>query len=219
MIIKTIGIILGLIFIGVVKEFNSLKRLSQDIEFLSQYNNNYVKYCNLYLGKNIKSPQESELFMKLISDAPKAQRLLLSNGLIDYQPAGAGYIIKNYAVLVNTIQSIRNPILLSEEINWINNMLVMQGSLYNELFEDIKRGIRNPLILLREGVQFIVSLPITLLYWTGLIQYSTQYKLTNNIFFKTLSFLIIIIGFISSIFTIALGWEQFKEMVFNYLHL
>lgn len=215
MILKIILVTLGLIVIGLIKEVRTIRRVIKDIDFLSQYNKSYVEYMDNYFGKSINSSEERKLHVKLISEAPKAQRLLMDAGLIDYQPAFAGYYIKNYPVLINTLQSLRNPI-TTEEFSWVNSILIMQISRYEELYENIKSNILNPVILLREGVQFLVTLPISLLYWTGLIKYSTQYKLSNNFFIKFISFLILLIGFISSIFTIILGWEQFKNLIYSF---
>lgn len=209
---KIIGIVLGLILIGFIKNTMRLIDLDKNVEFLSEYTNNYVNYCNDYLGRGLRSDEENRLYVKLISDAPKAQNLLMDAGFIDYKPAGTFYYIRNYQILVNTVQMLRNPI-SNEDFSMLYNILIMQISRLNELGEKIREETVNPVILLREGVQFFVTLPISLLFWTGLIKYSTQYKLSNNFIVKFISFLIIIIGFVSSLFTIALGWEQFKEII------
>lgn len=209
---KIIGIVLGLIVIGFIKNIMRLIDLNKNIEFLGEYTENYVNYCNDYLGKGISSYEENRLYVKLISDAPKAQNLLMDAGFIDYKPAGTLSYIENYQILVNTVQILRNPI-SNEEFNMLYNILLMQISRLNELGEKIRKETVNPVTLLREGVQFFVTLPISLLFWTGLIKYSTQYKLSNNFIVKFISFLIIFIGFVSSIFTIVLGWEQFKEIL------
>lgn len=209
---KIIGIVLGLILIGFIKNIMRLKELNQNVEFLSEYTENYVSYCNDYLGKGIHSDEENRLYVKLISNAPKAQNLLMDAGFIDYKPAGTFSYIRNYQILVNTVQMLRNFI-STEEFNMLYNILLMQISRLNELGEKIRKETVNPVTLLREGVQFFVTLPISLLFWTGLIKYSTQYKLSNNFIVKFISFLIIFIGFVSSTFTIVLGWEQFKEIL------
>ncbi|MGJ7912614.1 hypothetical protein [Neobacillus sp. LXY-1] len=217
MVLKMILVVIALIIIGLIKELRALLRVVEDIDFLSNYNGTYVDYMNNYLGKRYDTPKEKELHIKLISEAPKAQRLLLNAGLVDYQPAFRGYMVKNYPILVNTVQSLRNPSSLTEEFNWVNTILIMQIARYKELHESIKGNVLNPLVLLREGVQFFVTLPISLLYWTGVIQYSTQFKLSNNIVVKFLNFLIISIGFVSAIVTIVLGWEQFKSYLDKFL--
>lgn len=223
MILKMVLIVLGLIIIGFIKEFRSIRRVIKDIDFLAAYNKSYVTYMNNHLRYDYYSREkrneleEKELHVKLISQAPKAQRLLMDAGLVDYQPPFRGYMVKNYPILVNTVQYLRNPSALTDEFEMLNTILIMQIARYEELYENIKANILNPIVLLREGVQFFVTLPISLLYWTGVIQYSTQYKLSNNIIVKFINFLIIIIGFVSAIFTIVLGWEQFKEILLKFI--
>ncbi|WP_438312415.1 hypothetical protein [Sporosarcina sp. FA9] len=214
---------LGLIAIGFIKEFMSLRMVIKDIDYLAGYNESYVEYLNNHLNYDYYSSRignkqaENELHVKLISQAPKAQRLLMDAGLVDYEPPFRGYRVSNYPVLVNTVQYLRNPSALTEEFKMLNTILIMQIARYEELYESIKANIFNPIVLLREGVQFFVTLPISLLYWTGIIQYSTQYKLSNNIIVKFINFLIIIIGLVSAIVTILLGWEQLKEFLFKFL--
>jgi uncharacterized membrane protein len=222
MILKMILIALGLIAVGFIKELMSLRRVIKDIDYLARYNESYVKYLNNHLiydySREERNKQaENELHVKLISQAPKAQRLLMDAGLVDYQPPFRGYRVSNYPILVNTVQYLRNPSALTEEFNMLNTILIMQIARYEEFHENIKANIFNPIILLREGVQFFTTLPISLLYWTGLIEYSTQYKLSNNIVVKFINFVLITFGFVSAIITIVLGWEPFKELLYKLL--
>ncbi|WP_241138637.1 hypothetical protein [Bacillus mycoides] len=218
MVWKIIGVTLVLILVGFIKNAMRLIKLNKNIEFLGQYTKNYVEYCNSYLGKNFRSEEENKIYIKLISEAPKAQLLLMDAGYVDYKLAGTWSYIPNYQILINTVQTLRNPPAFGrEEYEMLYNILIMQVSRLNELGEKTKKETFNPIILLREGVQFFVTLPISLLFWTGLIKYSTQYKLSNNFFVKFISFLIIIIGLVSSIFTIVLGWEQFEGIVKRFL--
>lgn len=123
----------------------------------------------------------------------------------------------NYQILINTVQALRNPSLMSEEFSWVNNLLIMKMATYEDIMNGIRGNMKNPLVLLREGVQFFVTLPIMLLYWTGITNYTTSYKWSNNIVVKLLSLGILLIGFISSIITIVLGWEQFKSYLDKFL--
>jgi len=63
------------------------------------------------------------------------------------------------------------------------------------------------------GVRVVVGLPIYLLYWTGLIQYSSYSKIKSNIIIKFIGFLVGAIGFISAIVTIITGYEPFIEII------
>lgn len=217
MVLYMILTILGLIAIGFIKKVMSLMKFSKDFDFLYDYNEKYVKYLNNYLGKRINSEEENKLYMELISKSPKAQRLLGNDGLISYKPAGASYMYNNYQALINTVQALRNPALMSEEFSWVNNMLIMKMAIYEDIMSEIRGNMINPLILLSEGVQFFVTLPISLLYWTGLIEYSTLNRVSNYFIFKLLNFLIIIIGFLSAIVTLVTGWEPFIKIANKFM--
>ncbi|MDF2039360.1 hypothetical protein P2R12_20720 [Cytobacillus oceanisediminis] len=215
---KIIGIVATLILIGSIKNVIRLSNLNKNVDFLEKYTEDYVKYCNNFLGKSNRSEEENKLYIRLLSDAPKAQTLLMDAGYVDYKLAGTLTYINNYQVLINTVQTLRNPLPFGrEEYEMLYNILIMQVSRLNELWNKTRKETFNPIILLREGVQFFTTLPISLLYWTGLIKYSTQYKLSNNIIVKFINFLIIFIGFVSAIFTIVLGWEQFKDHLDKFL--
>ncbi|AXY07625.1 hypothetical protein CUC43_12560 [Bacillus thuringiensis LM1212] len=213
-----------LIVIGFIRQINTLNQLQEDANFLVTFNNNYVEYLNNYLTKP-NSPEGNSLFNYLIKNSQKSQELLGKLGYIDYRPAFENHIIKSYPLLVNTIPSLRsnkvfdslsslarnNPI--DEEFLWVHNHLMMRIGYYEERENKVRKEIRNPFILLKEGVQFIVTLPIALMYWTGLIKYSTLTRVSDYFIFKFLNFLIIIIGFLSAIVTLVTGWEPFMKIL------
>jgi hypothetical protein len=96
---------------------------------------------------------------------------------------------------------------------------LIQISKYEETISNIKREMKNPIQLLQEGVQYFVTFPITLLYWTDFIKYGTFMKISDNIIVKFVNFIIIIIGLFSSIVTIVAGWDTVMEIykvVFNF---
>ncbi|ACO26420.1 hypothetical protein MRY88_10065 [Bacillus cereus] len=223
MIYITFLAIFILIIIGLIKQLKTLNRLQNDIEFLYEFNNNFVSYLDNYRGKT-NDAEENQLYVYLISNSPKVQKLLGNLGEFYYQPAFSNYIVRNYQLIDNVVASLRshNDIdsvlskpMLSEEFQMVNNQLLRALSNYEELFQLLKKEIKNPIILLREGVQFIVTLPIKTLYWSGLIQYTTLSKFSNNKAFKLFNSFITFIGLISSIITVTTGWEPFKKLLNN----
>lgn len=222
-------IILFLLFlIGFIQKMNSLKNIQNKIDFLVTYNNNYVDYLNDYFHRPHEEKAD-ELFSYLIRNSQKAQKSLGKIGYVDYRPAFENYIMKNYPVIVNIVPSLRsnsvtNPIFpnsknnpIDDEFLRINHLLQMGIGLCEEREDTIKKELRNPFILLKEGVQFIVTLPIVLMYWTGLIKYSTLNKVSNYFIVKLLNFLILIIGFLSAIVTLVTGWEPFIKITNKFL--
>ncbi|HDR7540382.1 hypothetical protein F8514_08930 [Bacillus toyonensis] len=221
MIYITFLTIFILVIIGLIKHSKTLNKLENNIKFLNEYNKSFVLYLNHYRGKT-SSVEEDQLYTYLIKNSLKAQRTLGSLGEIDYQPAFSNYIIKNYQLVVNVVSSLRthNDIdfvlskpMLAEEFQMVKNQLLRGISNNEELLQQIKKERKNPIMLLREGVQFVVTLPISTLYWTGLIQYTTLSKISNNAIFKFFNSLITFIGLVSSIITVTTGWEPFKKLL------
>ena len=54
-----------------------------------------------------------------------------------------------------------------ESISRVDDVLLAFVSAINNLTDEKKKDLKNPLIWLREGVRFIVTIPISLLYWSG----------------------------------------------------
>ncbi|PFQ93180.1 hypothetical protein COK28_07090 [Bacillus cereus] len=212
-------ILFGLIAFGFILKIRDIIRFKNELEFLIEYNESYVRYLDKFLNKKTLSEEENQLYTYLIMKSGKAQKLLGATGLIDYRPAFANYMVSNYPLVANIVQSLRNPATLSDELQWVNNFLLIQISKYEELISKLKKEMINPIHLLQEGVQFFVTFPITLLYWTGIIKYGTFMKISDNIIVKFINFIIIIVGLISSIVTIVAGWDTVKEIykvVFNF---
>jgi len=83
--------------------------------------------------------------------------------------------------------------------------------------EELTKELKNPFVWFREGVRFIVTFPIYLMHWSGLIRYNTYSSISNNIFVKFISFIVGIIAFISSIVTIVTGYTAFTEIIHNFI--
>ncbi|GAB6928875.1 hypothetical protein JCM10914A_28580 [Paenibacillus sp. JCM 10914] len=103
--------------------------------------------------------------------------------------------------------------ILQETIRMIDDMLLTFIGAADNWVNEAQKELKNPLIWLREGVRFVVTSPVSLMYWSGLIRYRTYNTLSNNFLVKLLSFLIGVIGFVSSIVTIVTGYTPFRSLI------
>jgi hypothetical protein len=62
-----------------------------------------------------------------------------------------------------------------------------------------------------------VAVPAYLLSWLGIISESCVRKLISSVFFKAVSGLIALVGFVSAIVTIVIGWEEFAKKLASLL--
>ena len=144
--------------------------------------------------------------------------------LANYSPPYATYGYKQYQVIVNTtmkLQTIysemknRDFCLDSNDLAMMDNMILSyEGVLENEI-DNIKNHLKNPFILVREGIQLIVCLPITIIYWSGLVKYATYNRIGESYLIKLVSFIIAVIGGISSILTI-MGSTEIINSILRY---
>ncbi len=72
--------------------------------------------------------------------------------------------------------------MLVESASMIDDVLITYMGILDTQQKKLITEIKKPFILLREGVRLIVTSPISLIYWSGLIKYRTYDSLSNNIF-------------------------------------
>ncbi|PNQ84112.1 hypothetical protein C1T20_19295 [Paenibacillus polymyxa] len=210
--------------IGLVRStfnyFHVLKKKNFSIDFL----NNFREFGSQLVHQELF---DSEKYQWLMMNSSKMQTMMGSYGVASYKPPFANYMYNNYQLVVNGIREIKDNFQRAagsyglsfekrwviESISMVDDALLTYVGAISDALDEVKKDSKNPLIWLREGVRFIVTSPISLMYWSGLIKYRTYNVISNNFFVKLLSFLIGIIGFVSSIVTIVTGYTPFKSLI------
>ena len=212
---------LAVIIIGFIVRVINARDISARREFTIRFQNTFIELANSFFKTGRMS---DELYSKCIHDVDAIQAELGYDGII------AGYVDRlhgikgqNYQLFVNIIPEIReaesvsgNSIMMeraSQLIGTCNDALQRHvGNLDREL-EAERKGLFNPFICFREGVRFIIGLPVLILYWSGIV--STRVISTTRIssVFKFISSVITLIGLISSIITILLGWKEASDII------
>lgn len=211
--------------IGLIIIFRDLKNHRENVEFTSNFIDTFRKFGNSLF--NNQFDQEKYQWLKMNSH--KMQSLAGEFGTAQaFKPAGANYFFKNYQIIINGITEVKDIYqrmtgafgglsfewqMLREAIGMIDDVLLSYiGFLENQSENKIK-ALKNPLNWFREGIQFIVTLPILLVYWSGIINYGKYTKAYNNIIVKLITLIVSIIAFISSIITIVTGYVPFIDYV------
>lgn len=100
----------------------------------------------------------------------------------------------------------------------IQEAIVRYAGVLEDREDEFTKSIRNPVIWFREGVRMIVGLPLSLLGWLGALSEKSVSTLTSSKVFRIFSALVGIVGFVSAVMGIVLGWEQFLTMIKSWLH-
>lgn len=218
---------LAVIIIGFIAIVINAGNISKRREFTISFQNSFIELANGFFKTGRMS---NDLYSKCIHDVDAIQAELGYDGII------AGYVDhlhgirgQNYQLFVNIIPEIReaesmsgNSIMMervSQLIGTCNDALQRHvGNLDRELDTE-RKGIFNPFICFREGVRFILGLPVLVLYWSGFVSTRTISAARVSSIFKFISGVITLIGLISSIITILLGWNEVSDIIVRFWNL
>lgn len=217
---------IGIIIIGCITRICEINSFIKRREFTLLFQNNFIDLVNSFLktGK-----MQKDLYAKCIHDVDAIQEELGDDGVI------AGYVDQlhriqgqNYQLFVNIIPEIRDAERMIDNSLIVERVSQLIGICDDSLRRHIgnldraidrkKKGIFNPFILFREGVRTIIGLPILVLSWSGLVSIRFIGTTSKSILFRFVTGVITIVGLISSIITIILGWNEALKIFKNFLN-
>ena len=133
-------------------------------------------------------------------------------------------MIPNYQIIANLIPELK---IASDGKYGDNDLLTQYSDLLQEtliryigLLEDEKektlQEFKNPVIWFREGIRFFLSIPVLVLQWVGIINFSLTKKIASSLLFTLLSGFITIITVLSSIASLVIGWDKLSFIMKEY---
>lgn len=179
----------------------------------------YLEKFNLFIEKDDK---DSKVYSSLLFDSDKIQNILGSFGICDLRPPFANYLIKNYQIILNAIPEIKKEIeepyrisnnILRHYADLVTQSLIRFGGSSSEAIKEYNSDLKNPIKWFLEGVKFIVSSPVEILLQIGLINEYSASKVRGSYIVKFVSAIVTLVGFLSAILGIIVGWESFWEII------
>jgi hypothetical protein len=156
-----------------------------------------------------------ELYVWLTMNVNKIQNMVGTFGVMTYKPAYQNYIINNYNLIINTIPKFREGPIESFDVNSVDDCLLRYLGHLEELSKDIRSNLWNPIIWFREGFKEIISIPIFLLNWFGIISNKRLSSIKASVFYKIITGLIALVTLVSGIVTIVVGYDQTITFIKN----
>lgn len=216
-------VIIGIIILGFIMKYIELNNIIKR----GEYTNNYrIKFIELIDGIMSQSCFNQQLYYELTEDVKSMQDELGSDGIFAYVADNIrGFSTSNYQLLVNFLPELRNAI--NERDNWIIMNRINQSAQYcddmfirhlgtlKETESSIRKNLFNPFSCFSDAIKFIVSLPILLLNWFGVISDKTTRRAKHNWIIKILNIIVTLIGFIGGIMSIVMGWSEFWQIICN----
>lgn len=172
-------------------------------------------------GKNL------DAYSWLIYNSNKMQNEMGSFGIYaKYKPPYQNNYLNNYPIILNLIPELRR--ILEDEYlkdtsisiqyaQAIEEALIRYLGKLGELLKENEKALKNPVIWLREGFQLIISFPILLALWLGLISRKVYNKIIENFIFKGITAIFVVLGFLGTLITIVLGWNEFKTIMLSFI--
>lgn len=216
-------IVLVLVVIGHIIKRKRIAKYNNRAEITVDFNNRFFDFVNdLFTTRRM----DSDKYNAVIKDVDKIQEELgmdgVLNGFVDPLKGIRG---TNYQLFMNIMPEIRTAIsnmgnsIMDERINQL--MGLCEDALRRHIgnldraIEQEKKGLFNPITCMGECIRWIVGLPVDVLQWAGLYNSNKSKKIKANVIFKIISNLGVIIGLISSVVSIVIGWDEVLTIISN----
>ena len=213
--ILAISVIVLTAVLGFVRIFRKVK----DINSRTQFANEFMEQLSKYLNSN---GEDYDTYSWLVHRSPKIQREMGVFGLLrNYRPPFSNLMFNNYDIILNILPELRNEFeeerlmrntrTLRNYVALLNESILRYMGDLSDRLEPLRKELKNPVIWLREGFSWVVLLPLTVLSWVGVLGETLLEKISRNPFFKLFAGIITLLGVVSSIMTIVIGWDSFLE--------
>ena len=192
-----------------------VRRLKKNVakqKFANEYREKFIEFVN---EKTKSGTLNTELYHWLTKNSAKIQSQLGTFAVMDYKPPFANYFLRDYQLIINGIPKFRSGTENELDITSIDDSLVRYSGFIEDILSENAANLKNPIIWFREGIKNVLSLPIYILYWFGIMQYRTVAAITSNLFFKILTGLAALIAVASGVVTIINGKDKTVEWILD----
>lgn len=183
----------------------------KEIEFTYEFRNKFVEFSNQYLGQT--QTFNSQIYEWLMTNTVKIQTIVGYNGIIEYIAPFNKYVVPNYHIIANSIPKFRDGTVSNLDIQWVDDCLLRRMGVLKEKIKKDNREIRNPFMWFGKGIKNLISFPIYMISWLGIIPVKSALKITSNAFFNFISGIASLIVIISGIVTIVEGWDSVIKFI------
>lgn len=211
-----ICLLIILIVAGHLRVRRRIKELVRRLEFTIDYGNDFVDLGNHFIRTGAI---DTELYTKLITSVDKMQAELGAEGIVAEMVDPLRNIkTRNYQMLINFLPEMRSGLYReagSLMLTRFNQSMCMCDDMFHRHDGTLRRQIEycegrlyNPFYCFAEGIRLIITCPVTVLEWMGIISDSRSGKITGSRIFRFVECVGIVVGLISSVVTVLLGYEE-----------
>lgn len=209
-------IVFTAIIIGHIIKRIKIRKLNNRKSFTIEYQNKFINLVNWIIEKG---EINQDLYNECIHDVNKIQAELGYDGVLsEFIDPIQGIQGKNYQLFVNLMPEVRRMLFMwgnsiaEERFNQMiglcdDSLRKHVGNIDNSI-DAINNNLFNPFSCFGESIRWLITLPVDILYWCGLLGDRASDTIKKNRFTKFISNIIVFIGLIGSVVTIILGWDE-----------
>lgn len=212
--------VIGIIIIGFISKLIELNKILKRSDSINSFRNRLIELLNELNDKNVL---DQNLYYDLTMEVNSIQRELGADGIVHVQDNLRGYSVSNYQFLINFLPEIRNiqyernnSIMMNrfdKSAKICDDMLIRHLGTLKESENTIRERLFNPFSCFADGIKTVISLPILILNWFGLISDEGTQRARKSWLLRVLNFIFVLLGAISAVITIVLGWNSFLELI------
>ena len=207
-------LIVGILLWGFIRILSTHLQRVKRVNFVRDYRDKFVKFSSLYYSGD-KNNFDGESYVWLTKNVDKAQNYVGILGLMDYKPAFQNYIVPDYQLIINTLPKFRNGRIEEFDINAVDNCLQRYLGTSDDAINNNFKSLINPLVWFRVGIQELLSIPILLFNWTGLIRRSTVDNIKSSRLFRVLTGIVTLVSFVGGVISIIVGYDQTIQFIMS----
>ena len=216
--------IIGFISIALIGFFNNLYemlKIDKRIRFVRSFEDNFRQLTKGVLEKH---RYEDTMRDKFLEDVDAFQIELGQDGVVDYYDPVLGMKVDKYQIFVNFDQEIQMTCGVlcdnTAQMEQFRQIVETCNAAINRHIGNLKRtrkecvrNLLNPIRCFSKGIRLILSIPIIMLQWLGIISADKRRKAESSTVMTIMSALVSVVGFVASIITIVLGWNEFVSIL------
>lgn len=206
---------LTVFIIGLIQVYNRHFHIVKKIDFADEYRNKFIEFTNKYFENYDRWSRsgnfDGRLYVWLTMNVNKIQNNLGSMGIMEYIAPFHVYRVSNYQIVINTIPKFKDRSIENFDINSVDDCLLRFIGYLTEYSKGTLKNLKNPIVWFREGFREILSLPIFILHWFGIISNRTVNSIKDSLIYKVITGLTALVTLVSGIVTIIVGYDQTVE--------
>jgi len=204
-LLPVIGALTVLGILGLIDAVIELRTLASRIAFTTEYERRWMTFFPGQAQQDYVWLAEHQT--RMTTELGPAER-------VTYRAPLGLYIFDDYPILTNTLANARGGRgVHPDDVNFVDHLLISWNGVLKEHHASVRSKLKNPIYLIGRGVRFLLSLPLLLLSWSGLVPPRIVDSARASLPFRFVQFIVSLILLLAGIVTLITGWSAFVTQI------